>query len=200
MNSPQPEPACGEPDSVAGFALEKNPRALALILLFFTFFFYALGDTFFFSHEIYAAAPPYGAFLAAGLLAFVAAALWLRRAQVPVAESLGVALLFGAALGAAAYPGALRVNASTDAHGLQRYDYQLTATLALVLLIAGPPTLTFPRHADYWSSRRAGSLHRFELRRGGLGFYQLNMLPVEQTLREYYEDKNTPRAVRRQQA
>ena len=170
-----------------GFALEKNPHALAVVIAFFVLFLYALGDTFVFGHEIYADQPPYPLFVAAGILAAIAAALWLRRAQVPVAESLGVALLFGGALGAAFYPGALRINALTDVEGLQYYEYQLTPALTLSPFSAGLPTLAFPRYADYWSQLKAGSVHYFELRRGGLGFYQLNMQPVEQTLREYYE-------------
>jgi hypothetical protein len=180
-----------------GFALEKNPRALAVVITFFVLFFYALGDTFFFNHEIYADQPPYRFFIAAGILAAVAAALWMRRALVPVAETLGVALLFGAALGAAAYPGALRANAFTDVDGLQRYEYQLTPELVLSPLAAGLPILAFPSYADYWSSFKAGSVHTFELRRGGLGFYQLNMLPVEAALREYYEAQSHAREATR---
>jgi hypothetical protein len=176
-----------------GFALEKSPRALAVMIVFFVFFFYALGDTFFFSHETYADQPPYRYFIAAGLLAAVAAALWMRRAQVPLAESLGVALLFGGALGAATYPGALRANAFTDIDGMQRYEYQLAPNLSLIPLHNGLPTLAFPRYSDYWSSFKAGSVHSFELRRGGLGFYQLNMLPVEAAMRDYYETQNHPR-------
>jgi hypothetical protein len=180
-----------------GFALEKSPRALALVIAFFVFFFYALGDTFFFSHEIYADQPPYRYFIAAGLLAMVAAALWMRRAQVPLAETLGVALLFGGALGAATYPGILRANAFTDVDGLQRYQYQLASNLSLIPLSSGLPTLVFPRYPDYWSHFRVGSVHSFELRRGGLGFYQLNMLPVEAALRDYYETQTHSRETTR---
>jgi hypothetical protein len=190
--APQLIPQHGASSADVGFALEKNSRALAVVIVFFVFFLYALGDTFIFGHEIYADQAPYRFFIAAGILAAVAAALWMRRAQVPVAESLGVALLFGAALGAAAYPCALRVNAFTDVDGLRRYDYRLTPELTLRPLVAGLPTLAFPSYADYWSSFRVGSVHTFELRRGGLGFYQLNMLPVEAALREYYEEQNRP--------
>ncbi|MCK7509538.1 MAG: hypothetical protein MZV70_39540 [Desulfobacterales bacterium] len=52
---------------------------------------------------------------------------------------------------------------------------------------AGPPALEFPGHHEYWAQFKPGSVHQFELRRGGLGFYQLNMRPLEKALREYYE-------------
>lgn len=188
--APRLSPQSGGPLADAGYALEKNPRALAVVIAFFVLLFYALGDTFVLGHETYADQPPYRFFLAAGILAAGAAALWMRRAHVPWAEGLGVALLFGGALGAAVYPGALRVNAFTDVDGLRSYEYQLSADLKLSPLTAGLPVLAFPRYADYWSHSKTGSVHTFELRRGGLGFYQLNMLPVEQTLREYYLGKN----------
>ena len=183
-------PQRGAPFAGAGFALEKNPHALAVVIAFFVCFFYALGDTFVFGHEIYVEEPPYLFFIAAGILAAVAAAFWLQRAQVPVGESLGVALLFAVALGAAVYPFALRINAITDVDGLRNYEYQLTAELKLNPLSAGPPTLAFPRYADYWSHFKTGSVHRFELRRGGLGFYQLNMQPVNEALHDFYEEQN----------
>jgi hypothetical protein len=190
--APQLLPPRSAPFADAGFALEKNPRTLAAVIAFFAVFFYALGDTFIFGHEAYADQPPYPLFIAAGLLAAMAAALWLRRAQVPVAESLGVALLFGMALGAAFYPGALRVNAFTDVEGLRSHEYQLTSELRLSPLSAGLPTLAFPRDAEYWAHFAVGSVHVFELRRGGLDFYQLNMQPVEKAMREYYEGRNRP--------
>ena len=40
------------------------------------------------------------------------------------------------------------------------------------------PVLRFPRDADYWRQFKLGTTHQFELRKGGLGFYQVNMQPV----------------------
>jgi cytochrome bd-type quinol oxidase subunit 2 len=188
--APHLSPRRGAFSADVRFALDKNPRALAVVVAFFALFFYALGDTFIFGHETYVEQPPYPYFIAAGILAAIATAVGLRRAQVPIAESLGVALLFGGALGAAFYPGALRVNALTDAHGLRNYEYQLGPALTLSPLSDGLPTLAFPRYADYWSYQKAGSVHSFELRRGGFGFYQINMHPVEQTLHDFYENQN----------
>lgn len=170
-----------------GFALEKNRAALAVVAGFFVLLFYALADTFFLNPEAYAVTPPLAPFLAAGGLAALAAGLWMRRGGVPAAESIAVAVLFGVTVGAAAYPGALRLNALTDDDGLRTYEYQLTAQRQLEPLRAGPPALVFAGHYEYWAQFAPGSVHRFELRRGGLGFYQLNMRPLERVLREYYE-------------
>jgi len=173
-----------------GFALEKSRHALFVVVGFFALLFYALGDTFIFSNEVYAEVPPYANFVAFGLLAALLAGLWMHRGEVPMMESVFVSLLFGAALGAAAYPAALRANAYTDVDGLRSYEYRLTAELQLNPLIDGLPVLAFPRYADYWSHFKRDSIHEFELRRGGLEFYQLNMQPVNLAMREYYEKQN----------
>lgn len=170
-----------------GFALEKNRAALAVVVGFFVLLLYALADTFFLNPETYAVTPPLTPFLVAGGLAALAAGLWMQRGGVPAAESIAVAVLFGATVGAAAYPGALRLNALTDSDGLRTYEYQLTAQRHLEPLRAGPPALVFAGHYEYWAQFAPGSVHQFELRRGGLGFYQLNMRPLEKMLREYYE-------------
>jgi hypothetical protein len=176
----------------ASFALEKNPSSLAVVIAFFVLLLYALADTFVLGHETYTDAPPVSAFVAAGVLATVAAALWMLRARVPTAEGMVVALLFGAAFGAAGYPGALRINAITDGEGLHKYQYRLTPERQLEPLTAGLPTLAFPKYYEYWEQFQPGSHHEFELRKGGLGFYQLNMQPVNAVLRRFYETRNTP--------
>jgi hypothetical protein len=74
-------PQRGAPFADLGFALEKNSHALAVVVAFFVFFLYALGDTFFVGHEVYADQPPYRFFIVTGILGAIAAALWLRRGQ-----------------------------------------------------------------------------------------------------------------------
>lgn len=171
------------------FALEKNPASLALVVAFFMLVGYAFADGLFLLSETYADEPPWTAFVALGVVAAIVGAVWLRRAGIPVAESLLLAALAGAAAAVAAYPGGLRLNALTDSDGLRTYEYRLTHGLELEPLAEGPPALRFPRYHEYWARFRPGSVHRFELRRGGLGFYQLNMAPVEQELRAFYEKR-----------
>ncbi len=172
----------------ATFALEKNRRSLAIVIAFFALVAYALGDAILGS-ETYVEAAPYEKFATLGTLAAFAAAVWLWRGKVPAAESILVALLFGGALGAAGYPGALRINALSDAGGLRAYEYRLTRDRQLEPLTPGLPTLAFPRYYDYWEQFEPGSHHTFELRKGGLGFYQINMQPVNAALRELYTSR-----------
>jgi hypothetical protein len=172
-----------------GFALEKNPRSLAIVVLFFGFVLYAFLDGVFLGEEIYVGEVPLESFIVAGSAGAVASTLWLRGAKIPVAEVLIVSLLFGAAIGAAAYPGALRLNAMTDTEGLRTHEYVMQPNITFTAVEPGMPALSFPRHGDYWSQFKPGSKHVFELRRGGLGFYQLNFEPVQDRMRVYYEQK-----------
>ena len=174
----------------SAFAIENNPRALAVTVAFFVLLAYALIDGGFLGHETYAQTPPVDAFVVLGVAAMALAALWMARGRVPLAETVVIALLAGAAAGAAAYPGTLRLNALTDTAGLRSYPYRLASNLELQPLVAGPPALRFAQHYEYWSQFKPGSVHEFELRRGGLGFYQLNLAPLERELRMFYQRRS----------
>jgi hypothetical protein len=57
---------------------------------------------------------------------------------------------------------------------------------------AGPPTMTFEGHEEYWDQFRRGERREFMLRRGALGFYQIDMAPVGAEIRAFRE-KNRPK-------
>jgi len=80
----------------------------------------------------------------------------------------------------------LRVNALTDTEGLKPHEYELVAGAELHPRTEGLPVLYFPRYADYWAHFPNGTVHVFELRRGGLGLYQLHVAPIEQDMKSFY--------------
>lgn len=170
----------------ASFAIEKNPSSLAVTSVFLLLLVYAILDGGFLGHETYAQDPPYILFAAVGAVVAIAGWFWMMRGKVPVAEGLMIALLTGCGAGMAAYPGALRLNAMTDREGIQTYQYTMAAGREFQPLVAGPPVLHFDKYEEYWSQFKAGSEYGFELRRGGLGFFQLNMEPIEHEMREFY--------------
>jgi len=167
----------------SSYALEKNPRALAVVVIFFILLFYFLTDLAV-NTEAYAGEPFYHVYIAAGLVAAILAFAWLRAGRVPVAESVMVALLTGGALGAALAPGLLRINQLTDKEGLQPYEYRLEADFSFSPVTGDLPVIRINRYRSYWSGFSIGSLHTFELRRGGLGFYQVNLRPIQEQIRE----------------
>ncbi|HEX9627476.1 MAG TPA: hypothetical protein VGA00_11115 [Acidiferrobacterales bacterium] len=186
-----PNPKLPGKDAAAGggFALERNRWSLAFVIAFFALVAYAFIDGLLYT-ETYAGDPPYHLMIGAGLAATLLGALLLRRAEVPWPEAAIVALLTGAALGGALYSGMLRFNQLTDTGGLRRHEYRLGADLSLTPEESDLPTLHFTRYADYWSSFANGSTHSFWLRRGGLGFYQVDLGPLRAAMREHFRRVN----------
>lgn len=170
------------------YELETNRRALIALALMSTLMTYGFTD-FVINEETYAARPPYGFFALLGVIAALSAGHWMRAGNVPYAARVGIAIVLGATFGAALYPGLLRINQLTDQVGLQTYLYQLQRDGSLAPLQTGPPDLIFPRYADYWSAFSVGSLHEFRLRRGGLRFYQVDMAPINEAMREYFGNR-----------
>jgi hypothetical protein len=170
------------------FALEENPSTLLALVLFFGFVSYALIDGTFLMQETYAERPFYEFFAMMGILLTVIVGVWLLRAEIPRAESLTLAALVGAGFAVALYPGSLRINAISDPSGLQKYAYVLESNHTFRAVDAGHPTLHFERDREYWAQFELGSIHHFELRKGGLGFYQLNMAPIYAATKEFYRD------------
>lgn len=170
------------------FALEKNRVALVAVAAFFALVIYGLVD-WMLNQETYAGTPPFAVYLTAGGITTVLVFAWLRQSAVPMAECLAVSLLLGAVLGAALYPGLLRINQITDTVGLQTYRYVLQRDFSLVPENDGLPVLAFPKFPEYWEQFGPGSTHEFRLRRGGLEFYQIDMAPVYAKTREFYRSR-----------
>jgi hypothetical protein len=171
------------------FALESNRHSLTAMILFLTLFIYALLDLTL-NPEAYVDKPFYQIYFWGGVFASLLVMGWLIWAKVPKSESIGIALFFGIAFGAALYPGLLRINQLTDTQGLQTYQYVLQSDYSLKSLDDEKlPRLYFLSDFDYWSHFEPESLHDIELRKGGLGFYQINMAPIYDDMREYFDEK-----------
>ena len=51
------------------------------------------------------------------------------------------------------------------------------------------PDLVFDISSEYWDQYAPGDTKSFELRFGGLGFYQVNMVPVYAEQRAFYNSQ-----------
>ena len=179
----------GEPQGIGySFALESNRHALAAVMLVLLLLGYCVVD-FPLNEETYAVDPPLVLFVLAGAIAALASMVWLASADVPRTETLGLSLLLGGAIGFALYPGVLRLNEATDTGGLRACEYRLTEYVVFSPADPDLPVLRFPTDADYWRQFKLGTTHRFELRKGGLGFYQVNMQSVHAKMHEYFIGK-----------
>jgi len=136
--------------------------------------------------ESYAVEPPLVLFAVAGAVVAFAGMLWLDLAGTPRAQTLALALLLGGGTGVALYSGLLRLNEATNSEGLRSYEYRLTRDSVFAPVDPRLPELDFSNYGNYWRQFKLGTTHSFELRKGGLGFYQVNMAPVRERMVAYF--------------
>ncbi|HEY6241679.1 MAG TPA: hypothetical protein VIW78_12695 [Burkholderiales bacterium] len=175
----------GAPGTASGVGLENHPHAIAAMGLVLVLVCYAFVDIGL-NEETYAVEPPLVLFALAGAIAVLSGMLWLASVGVSRKTTLVVSLMLGVAVGVALHPGVLRLNEATDTEGLRTYEYRLTAYVAFSPLDSNLPVLEFSKDEDYWRQFKLGTTYQFELRKGGLGFYQVNMQPVHAKVREYF--------------
>ncbi len=168
------------------FDLQSSPRTNVAMIVFLGLLAYALIDTLYLD-EIYVGDYPSVIWTGAGLIAGILALRWITDPKIPRVVSIGLAAMLGLGTAAALYPGLLRLNQLTDSTGLAAHDYVLREHVRLVPVENDLPEVTFTRYHDYWSQFPLDSTHRLYLRRGGLGFYQLDEAPVIEAVRAYHE-------------
>jgi len=172
------------------FALDKHPRTRAIVVAFFVMGLYALFDGLFIGKEVYVEAPFYAFYVISGIVGAGIAMLWQQRGNVPRVESAVLAILLGISIGLAEIPGLLRLNALTDTSGIQSYDYELVSHGTFRSTRPGLPDIHFIKYPDYWAQFQVGQQQVFNLRKGGLDFWQLDMAPVYSAMRDYYRHQD----------
>lgn len=172
------------------FDLQSHPRTKAIVAVFLGLLIYAALDTFFID-ETYVENFQWTTWAAAGLITAFVAQRWITDPKIPKIVSIGLAVMLGLGVAVALYPGLLRINQLTDEVGLQPHEYVLRQYAELTPVEEGLPTVRFNSYGDYWRQFPLGSSHRLYLRRGGLGFYQLDQAPLVDAMRSYYEKQRT---------
>ena len=119
-----------------------------------------------------------------GVLSFPATLLLLLQSAVPRTEAIGVAALFAAAVGVAAYPGTLRLNQFSDWDGAETVSYRHLGNGHFVA--EGFPAITQEAFDPFWDQLPHDATYPFRLYRGSLGFWQLDEAPVNDAMRTYY--------------
>ncbi len=112
----------------------------------------------------------------------------LRLIEPERKDTVLYALLFGLGAGLAANPFLVRLNAWTDLGGLKSHEYRLNEELVWNATNGGAPDLDlYLSSSDWWQQHKPGDTYTFELRKGGLGFWQVNMIPVYNDQKAFYE-------------
>jgi len=143
-------------------------------------------EIYFAANEFYAGGTPYQLIGMFTLLGFLLVLLALRHFEPERKNSALYALLFGLGTGLAAYPLLVRVNAWTDNGGLHEYDYRLGADYVWRSVMPGAPDLEmYLSGSAWWRQFVPGDGYTFELRKGGLGFWQINMTTVYEAQKKF---------------
>jgi hypothetical protein len=169
------------------FRLEDNPWSGAMSVALLVLLGYAPVDTFIVKTEVFAGEPPVEIYAAGGLLVAAAAALLLVRARLPLYVCILLPSMLGLAFAAALHPALLLINRLTDTSGLAAYSYVRQADGRYLPRDVGPPPVAMDYPPEYWSRFLPGSTHEFELRKGGLGFWQLSEVPLKESYYNYFE-------------
>lgn len=182
------------------FALEKNPRSVLAMVLFFGLLFFALIDTFAISRfeltdaqigRILRHPLTWVGTLPAAALAYLLAYRHLLGGDVPARESNVLALMLVAVMTGSALPLAKRIDQVLAQAPSRNYDYRVTGTARLdpVDPTLGLPAMRFPRAKEYWEQFPTGSVYPIPYLRGPMGLWQLDHAAFDAPLRAFYEKR-----------
>jgi hypothetical protein len=165
---------------------DVTPLTAIVAVIFVALVFTFIIEIYFTANEFYADFVPYQLIGLSALLGFLIVHLALRHFEPERKNNAMYALLFALGIGLAAYPMLARVNAWTDTTGLQGYEYHLDHDYVWRSSEPGAPDLDmYLSGSRWWRQFHPGDSYTFELRNGGLGFWQVNMSPVYEAQKHY---------------
>lgn len=169
------------------FELMQNRASRVLIIAWFAVMGLVLAEASGLSTYQYALGAPWLVYAALAALAVVPLWRGLRRRAVPRAEAGALTVLAAGLLPFGLYFLALHANAWTDASPQAETVYRQERDGSLVAVVAGDfPVLRFPQYREYFAAQKPGYPHRFRLRRGLLGFWQLDRDDFAARLKAFY--------------
>lgn len=167
-------------------SIRNHRAATAAMAVWFVAVLLTVSDGFVFDRYRYVDGAPWGLFLVLALAGGSAVAAVLHRFKTPLSYVVSVSLLMTLTLPFLFFVGGLRVNALSDVRPELETPYRLQEDRSLVALEPGYPNLSFPADHDYWEAQDIGSEHRFLLRRGVFGFWQLNSRQYADQVNPFY--------------
>jgi len=158
--------------------LNSNRKVQIITGLFVVCILYFIGDIFFGLTEYYVPTTPCHIFVLTGLLGFFIVHRLLLKENLRKQDSFLLAVSFGLGVGLISYPLSIRENQWSDEKGLVSYTYELREEDKWYPLDSNMPVLIFDKRSHYWSKFTKGEKINFELRKGSLGYIQINMTPI----------------------
>lgn len=164
-----------------------TPFTLKVALAFSACITYFISDMYFMATEYYAESPPYVLLV---LLAFICSLiifLVLRMKEPDRTDSAAFSMLFGLGIAFALYAFIPRLNIMTDASGLNSFHYTLSDQYIWKSLGDSPDLELFLRGSRWWEQFKPGDEYVFQLRKGGLGIWLVDMSDIYRAQKEFYE-------------
>jgi hypothetical protein len=96
--------------------------------------------------------------------------------------------MFGIGIGLISYPLSIHANQWTDNKGLVSYTYELRESRRWYPIDSDMPVLTFDLRSQYWEQFPVGEQKRFELRDVAFGYHQINMTPIFEEQKKFYDE------------
>lgn len=166
------------------FDLTTHPGTMAAVGLIIGLLLYFVADSFFLFDWRYASAPPWPALISTGALGAVIGILMGRGA--PGRERLVLALMLGGAVGAATWPGALRLNASLATTNPMPVVYEYRAVGEYRATDGRHPPLSFSGFEAYWTDPARRENQTFHLLEGPLGIVQIDYSRIIERIQAFH--------------
>jgi len=172
--------------------LNTSPTALIMIAFFTAGIFYYFADSFFLQTEKYTTHAPYLYIAIATALAFIISFVALLMTKLMAVEKIMLAIFVSISTALITSPFLIRVNQWTDTEGLQTHNYTALTHLTWVPTnkTKNLPDIKFASGDwEFWHSYEIGSDQVFRLRKGKLGFYQIDMKDIYKKQKAFYHSK-----------
>lgn len=165
-----------------------TPFTISIAVAFFICILVFIQESYFWASEYYASGPPYFAIVViSGLLTLLVFVL-LKRAEPERKDSHTYALLLGIGFALVVYALVPRINIWTDDEGLANHSYVLNPDYIWESVNYGPPKLDlYMKSSDWWQQYEPGDEYTFQMRRGGLGIWQVNMTQIYDDQQKFYD-------------
>ena len=166
----------------------QTPTTIVIAIVFFIFVFYFIIETFFTATEYYAEDAPYSVLIAGWIVVSGVVFFLLRNAEPKRKDTLSYALLAGLGMAFALYSVIPRINILTDEKGIKGYTYSLdTDYMWKANELAVPKLDLYLKSSRWWQQYKPGDEYVFNLRKGGLGIWLVNMEKIYDDQKKYYD-------------
>jgi len=179
------------------FPTFKKKSVLAVLAIFFGLIIWMLVDGRLY-REAYAQEPTeiFPFFVVAGAIAAVISAKLMRSDGVTKTDSIAASVGLGIVVAMSCYPFSLHVNRLTGSAGLFSYGYRVIYQKPAVILEPinpGLPKIDYFGPHDYWRRFSEKDVIPVNVRKGGLGLWQFDPVPIFEDIDRYHNGSRETR-------